>query len=71
MRVIETWWDEYKPYFYEKRPEWANVDPGDLTDVLKIKEKLKCKSFKWFLEEIAYDVTKYYPLKRVRLWPRY
>ena len=65
VRVIETWWDEYKHYFYEKRPEWAHVDPGDLTAVRAIREKLKCKPFSWFMKEIAYDVTKYYPLHQV------
>ena len=65
MRTVETWWDSYKHFFYEKRPEWANVDPGDLTEVRAIREKLKCKPFEWFMEEIAYDVTKYYPLHQV------
>lgn len=37
-RVIETWWDEnYKKYYYERRPENKNVDVGDLTDVLAVK----------------------------------
>ena len=67
MRTIETWWDSYKHFFYEKRPEWANVDPGDLTEVRAIREKLKCKPFEWFMKEIAYDVTKYYPLHQVSL----
>lgn len=62
-RVIETWWDDnYKPYYYARRPENKNVDPGDLTAVLAIKEKLQCKSFSWFMKEIAYDITKYWPL---------
>jgi len=27
-RVIETWWDSYKEYYYERRPENRKVDPG-------------------------------------------
>merc|ERR550534_2738710 len=29
-RVIETWWDSYKTYYYERRPENKNVDPGGI-----------------------------------------
>ena len=37
-RVIETWWDDnYKKYYYARRPENKNVSPGDLTDVLEVK----------------------------------
>ena len=28
-RVIETWWDEYKEYFYVSRPESKTLDFGD------------------------------------------
>ena len=28
-RVIETWWDEYKEYFYVSRPESKILDFGD------------------------------------------
>ncbi|CAG5112931.1 Oidioi.mRNA.OKI2018_I69.chr2.g7095.t1.cds [Oikopleura dioica] len=62
-RVIETWWDEnYKKYYYQRRPENKNVDVGDLTDVLAIKEKLQCKDFSWYMREIAYDIPKYWPM---------
>ena len=30
-RVIETWWDEYKEYFYVSRPESRTLDYGDLS----------------------------------------
>jgi len=62
-RVIETWWDDnYKKYYYERRPENRNVDIGDLTAVLAIKEKLQCKDFSWYMREIAYDIPKYWPM---------
>ena len=39
------------------------IDPGDLTKVKAIREKLQCKSFDWFMHEIAYDITKHFPFK--------
>lgn len=34
---------------------------GDLTKQKAVREKLKCKSFDWFMKEIAFDQDKYYP----------
>ena len=62
MRVVEVWWDDYKKYFYERKPSAKNVDPGDLTAQKAIREKLQCKSFDWFMKEIAYDLPKFFPL---------
>ena len=69
-RVIETWFDpEYKEYFYTREPFARYVDMGDIGDQLAIKEKLKCKSFDWFMKEVAYDVfDKYPPLPPNKLW---
>ncbi|CAH8594234.1 unnamed protein product [Schistosoma turkestanicum] len=61
-RVAEVWMDEYKEYLYRRHPEYRNMDPGDLTEQHKIRERLKCKSFKWFMTEIAFDLVKKYPL---------
>ena len=63
MRVVEVWWDDYKKYFYERKPSAKHVDPGDLTAQKAIREKLQCKSFDWFMKEIAYDLPKFFPLK--------
>ena len=61
-RVIDTWWDGYAKYFYERRPEAKRVDAGDLTVPRSIRTKLQCKSFEWFMTEIAYDIPLRYPL---------
>ena len=60
-RVAEVWMDEYKEYFYKKRPYVRNIDPGDLTSQKQLRSDLKCKSFHWFLNEIAPDILKHYP----------
>ena len=53
--------DEYAQYLYDHRPHYRNIDPGDLTEQRKVREKLKCKPFKWFMEEVAFDLVKVYP----------
>lgn len=61
-RVAEVWMDEYKKYLYDRNPDrYNNIDAGDLQKQKEIRERLKCKSFKWFMEEIAFDLPKKYP----------
>lgn len=51
-RLINVWTDEYQTYFNKIRLELYNVDAGDVSSRLELKKKLKCKSFKWYLENI-------------------
>lgn len=37
------------------------MDAGNLTKPLAIRRNLKCKSFDWFIHEIAFDLIKEYP----------
>ncbi|KAK3917688.1 N-acetylgalactosaminyltransferase 7 [Frankliniella fusca] len=61
-RVIETWFDEkYKEFFYTREPLARYLDMGDISEQLKLKEKLKCKDFSWFMKNVAYDVLDKYP----------
>ncbi|KAK9540275.1 hypothetical protein VZT92_002737 [Zoarces viviparus] len=62
VRVVETWWDDYKDYFYASRPETLTLAYGDISDLKRFREEHRCKSFKWFMEEIAYDIPQHYPL---------
>jgi polypeptide N-acetylgalactosaminyltransferase len=61
-RVAEVWMDDYKQHIYSRRPElFASIDAGDLTKPKAIREKLHCKSFQWYLDEIATEVLTTYP----------
>uniref|UniRef100_A0A5F8G649 Galactosyltransferase C-terminal domain-containing protein n=1 Tax=Monodelphis domestica TaxID=13616 RepID=A0A5F8G649_MONDO len=62
IRVVEVWWDGYKDYFYASRPESKALPYGDISELKKFREDHNCKSFKWFMEEIAYDIISHYPL---------
>lgn len=62
VRVVEVWWDEYKDYFYASRPETLSLAYGDISELKRFREEHRCKSFKWFMEEIAYDIPLHYPL---------
>ncbi|XP_072447828.1 polypeptide N-acetylgalactosaminyltransferase-like 6 isoform X2 [Chiloscyllium punctatum] len=60
-RVAETWMDEYAEYIYQRRPEYRHLSTGDLTTQKMLRKHLKCKDFKWFMTEVAWDLPKYYP----------
>lgn len=61
-RVAEVWMDEYAQYLYKRRPHYKDLDPGDLTKQKALREKLQCKPFKWFMENVAFDIVNKYPL---------
>lgn len=61
-RVIETWFDDkYKEFFYTREPLARFLDMGDISEQLALKERLKCKSFDWFMQNIASDVFERFP----------
>ncbi|KAJ6216287.1 hypothetical protein RDWZM_007444 [Blomia tropicalis] len=53
-RVVEVWFDEqYKQYFYTRQPLIQQYDAGDLTEQIQLKQRLRCKSFDWFITNHA------------------
>ena len=61
-RIAEVWMREYKEYIYKRNPlRYNKIHPGNLTKPIAVREKLKCKPFKYFLEVIAPDLLAKYP----------
>lgn len=53
--------DEYAEYIYQRRPEYRHLSAGDVTAQKELRSNLNCKSFKWFMNEVAWDLQKFYP----------
>lgn len=60
-RVAEVWMDEYKEFLYKRRPHYRSLDFGNITKQKALRDELKCKPFKWFMEKVAFDQPKKYP----------
>ncbi len=54
--------DEYKEYYYIREPQLRNLDFGDISEQVAIRDKLQCKPFKWFMENVANEMTQKFPL---------
>ncbi len=66
VRIAEVWMDDYKKYFYATQKSLPAIDLDTLAERKKLREKLKCHSFDWYMKNISPeipippDTAKYY-----------
>ena len=49
-RVVETWFDDWKKYFYADRPEAKYIDFGDISKQLEFRKNHCPHDFDWFMK---------------------
>lgn len=65
-RLVEVWFDDdFKHLYYDGHPDRIEMDAGDLTTAKNLKAKLNCKPFKYFLDVIAPDILKRFPVQKL------
>nr|CAI5843917.1 unnamed protein product [Callosobruchus analis] len=52
LRVAYVWMDEYKDFFLKQRPESRNVQYGDISSRIQLRQELKCFDFDWYLKNV-------------------
>eukprot|EP00056_Hartaetosiga_gracilis_P007135 m.104556 g.104556 ORF g.104556 m.104556 type:complete len:659 (-) comp12640_c0_seq5:167-2143(-) len=56
-RLAEVWMDDYKKFFYDSHQKsLQKMEIGDISPRVNLRKKLKCKSFKWFLDNVMPDL---------------
>lgn len=56
-RLAEVWLDGHKDSFYKMKPEAREMEFGDIKEMHKVRERLKCKDMDWYLENVDVEAA--------------
>jgi polypeptide N-acetylgalactosaminyltransferase len=52
-RVVDVWLDDFKEDIYQAHGRYlAEIDGGNITERLELKNRLKCKSMTWYMDNV-------------------
>ena len=52
VRSARVWFDKELSLYYKLRPQFKDLDVGDISKRLELRERLQCKSYKWFIKNV-------------------
>ncbi|KAK7501657.1 hypothetical protein BaRGS_00007088, partial [Batillaria attramentaria] len=57
-RAVSLWMeDNHRRFIYDHYPDMENADAGDLSERVALKQRLGCKSFSWYLDNVWPELT--------------
>jgi len=60
VRSARVWFDDEIEFFYKIRPQFRNLDVGDLTKRHELRKSFKCNNYAWFIKNVYPEL----PLER-------